>query len=104
MFQFNQANPSSASQKVFFDGAMGVTTQTKILMSQGDEAGVAGGVVSSRFIGPGSISPASGSTKVFLEGKQAVPMGCMTFHNGDASFNTMGQCPMAAQSKVMVGN
>jgi hypothetical protein len=104
IFQFNQANPSSASQKVFFDGAMAVTIQTKILMSQGDEAGTAGGMISNRFIGPGSISPASGSTKVFLEGKMAVPMGCMTFHNGDACFNTTGQCPMAAQAKVMVAN
>jgi hypothetical protein len=104
MFQCNMANPSSASQKIFIDGAMALNVQSKFPMSQGDEAGTAGGIISNRFIGPGSFSPASGSTKVFFEGKQAVAMGAMTFHNGDASFNTTGQCAMAAQTKVMVSN
>ncbi|MDR1872386.1 MAG: DUF4150 domain-containing protein [Deltaproteobacteria bacterium] len=102
MFQLNQADPSSASQKVFFDGAPAVNVQTEVPMSQGDEAGVAGGVISSQNMGPGTISPSSGSQKVFVEGKQAVPMGANTFHNGKASFNTTGMCPMAQQSKVMV--
>jgi hypothetical protein len=104
LFQLNTANPSSASQKVFIDGAMALTAQSKFPMSQGDEVGTAGGVVSNRFIGPGSFSPAAGSTKVMFEGKQAVSMGAMTFHNGDASFNTTGQCPMGAQTKVMVAS
>jgi uncharacterized Zn-binding protein involved in type VI secretion len=102
MFQFNQADPSSASQKVFFDGAPVVNVQTEVPMSNGDEPGTAGGVVSSQFIGPGTISPASGSLKVFVEGKPAVAMGAMTFHNGKSSFNTTGLCPLAAQVKVMV--
>jgi hypothetical protein len=103
LFQLNQANPSSACQKIFIDGAMALNVQSKILMSQGDEAGTAGGVISSRFMGPGYFSPASGCPKVMFEGKLAVAMGAMTFHNGDASFNTTGQCPLAAQTKVMVG-
>jgi hypothetical protein len=81
---------------------MALTVQSKFPMSQGDEAGTAGGIISNRFIGPCSFSPAAGSTKVLIEGKQAVAMGAMTFHNGDASFNTTGQCPLAAQAKVMV--
>jgi hypothetical protein len=104
MFQCSQADPSSASQKVFMDGAMALTVMSKFPLSQGDEAGTAGGVVSNRFIGPGWFSPAAGSTKVLLEGKPAVTMGAMTFHNGDACFNTTGQCPMGAQTKVMVAN
>jgi hypothetical protein len=96
------ANPSTASQKVFIDGAMALNAQSKFPLSSGDEAGVAGGVVSNVFIGPCSFSPASGSKKVMIENKPAVAMGAMTFHNGDASFNTNGQCPLAAQAKVMV--
>ncbi|MDR2405156.1 MAG: DUF4150 domain-containing protein [Deltaproteobacteria bacterium] len=103
IFQLNMANPSTASQKIFFDGAPALNAQTKFLLSSGDEAGVAGGVVSNRFIGPGSFSPATASKVVTLEGKPAIAMGAMTFHNGDASFNTMGTCPMGQNTKVMVG-
>jgi uncharacterized Zn-binding protein involved in type VI secretion len=103
IFQLNMANPSTASKKVIMDGSPALNAQTKILLSNGDEPGVAGGVISSRFIGPGSFSPATASIKVMIEGKPAIAMGAMTFHNGDASFNTMGQCPMCANTKVMVG-
>jgi hypothetical protein len=102
MFMLNMANPSTAAQKVFFAGALALNVQTKFQLSSGDEAGTVGGVVSNRFIGPGSFSPNAGSPKVFVENKMAVPMGAMTFHNGDASFNTTGTCPLAAQTKVMV--
>ncbi|MDR2140830.1 MAG: DUF4150 domain-containing protein [Deltaproteobacteria bacterium] len=102
MFQLNQTDPSSASQKVIIDGAQALNTQSEVPMSMGDEPGTVGGIISNQFIGPGTISPASGSLKVFIEGKQAVAMGAMTFHNGKSSFNTTGLCPLAAQAKVMV--
>ncbi|MDR2141041.1 MAG: DUF4150 domain-containing protein [Deltaproteobacteria bacterium] len=102
MFQLSQTDPSTASQKVFFDGAQVVNVQSEVPLSQGDEPGTAGGIISGKFIGPGTISPASGSQKVLIEGKQAVAMGAMTFHNGKAAFNTTGICPLAAQAKVMV--
>jgi hypothetical protein len=38
-----------------------------------------------------------------IEGKPAVAMGAMTFHNGDASFNTTGTCALCENVKVMVG-
>ncbi|MDR1395615.1 MAG: DUF4150 domain-containing protein [Deltaproteobacteria bacterium] len=103
LFQLNMADTSTASQKVFFQGAQALNIQSKVPVSQGDEAGVAGGVVSGKFIGPGTFNQASGSFKVFLEGKKAVSMMAMTNHNGDSSFNTTGMCPMGAQTKVMVG-
>jgi uncharacterized Zn-binding protein involved in type VI secretion len=103
MFQLDQANPETASQKVMMDGSPALTSQTKFLMSSGDEAGVAGGVVSNVFIGPCSFSPATASVKVMIEGKPAIAQGAMTFHNGDASFNTTGMCPMGENTKVMVG-
>lgn len=102
MFQLNMANPGTASTKVMMDGAFALNVQTKVPISNGDEAGVAGGVASNVFIQTGSFSPASGSTKVFIQGKQAVAMTAQTFHNGDASFNTMGLCPMGQNTKVMV--
>jgi hypothetical protein len=102
LFQLNQANPSTANQKVFIDGAQALNVQSKVPMSQGDEAGTAGGVMSGQFMGPGTFSPATASFKVFFEGKNAVAMGAMTFHNGDAVFNTTGMCSVAAQAKVMV--
>ena len=104
IFMLNMANPSSAAQKVFFGGTAALNVQTKFPLSNGDEPGVAGGVVSSRFIGPGWFSPAAGVMKVLVENKPAVAMGAMTFHNGDASFNTTGSAPLSAQTKVMVGN
>jgi hypothetical protein len=102
IFQTNQADPSTCTQKVQISGAQGFNVQTKIPMSAGDEPGVAGGVISNRFIGPCWFSPVSGSFKVMLEGKPALSMGAQTFHNGDASFNTMGICAMPTQPKVMV--
>ena len=104
MFQLNMADPSSACQKVFIDGAPPVHLQTKFPHSNGDEPGVSGGVVSGRFIGPGWFSPGAACQNVLLENKPAVAMGAQTLHNGDAAFNTTGVCPMGAQTKVMVGS
>jgi hypothetical protein len=104
VFQLNVANPGTVCQKVFINGAMALNIQTKFMTSNGDEAGVAGGVVSNMIVGPGSFMPACGSVKVMLSGKPAVMMGAQTFHNGDASFNTMGSCPLGAQTKVMIGS
>jgi hypothetical protein len=98
----NQANPGTLTRKVQVAGALAYTVQTKIPMSSGDEAGVAGGVVSNRFIGPCWYSPSGGSKKVLFEGKPALPMGAQSFHNGDASFNTTGMSSMPTQSKVIV--
>jgi uncharacterized Zn-binding protein involved in type VI secretion len=102
MFQLNMANPGTVSTKVMMDGALALNAQSKVPISSGDEAGVAGGVVSNVFIQTGSFSPASASMKVMVQGKPAVAMGAQTFHNGDASFNTMGMCPMGQNTKVIV--
>ena len=64
-------------------------------MSNGDEPGTAGGVVSGKFIGKGEFI--NGSFKVKLEGKAAVSQGAPTKHNNG---NTMGMNSLAAQAKV----
>jgi uncharacterized Zn-binding protein involved in type VI secretion len=90
-------DPSTACSKVFIAGAPALNVKSQTFLSNGDEAGVAGGVVSGKFIGPGEFI--SGSQKVQLEGKAAVSQGAQTKHNDG---NTMGMCSLAGQSKVMV--
>jgi hypothetical protein len=103
-FQLSMADPATACQKIFMAGAPAAHFQTKVPMSDGDEAGTGGGVASRRFVGPGWLSPASASRKLLLENKPAVAMGAQTLHNGDAAFNTTGLCPLGAQAKVVVGS
>ena len=50
------------------------------MMSQGDEAGVAGGVISGMNMGPMKVSVAS--TKVFAAGAPVVTQLKTTSHNG----------------------
>lgn len=97
IFQCNMVTPSTASSKVKICGAKALTIKSKTSMSNGDEPGVAGGVSSNKFIGPGEFT--KGSSKVKIEGKAAVSMGAPTKHNDG---NTTGMCSMAAQSKVMI--
>jgi hypothetical protein len=102
IFQMNQANPGTLTQKVKVNGAQAYNAQTKIQMSTGDEAGSLGGVVSNMIIGPASYNPAGASKKVMFEGKPALPIGSQTFQNGDASFNTTGISAMPTQAVVIV--
>lgn len=103
-FRLDMADPSTACQKIFMGGAAACNLATRIPISNDSEDGTGGGRVSGAFIGPGSFSPATASQKILLENKPAVAMGAQTLHNGDASFNTVGLCPMGAQSKVMEGS
>ena len=85
-----------AQRQVAGSPALNVKSQTAI--SNGDEAGNAGGgVVSNKFIGKGEFI--KGSAKVTLEGKAAVSQGATTKHNDG---NTVGLCSVAAQAKVDV--
>lgn len=97
IFQCSMIMPATACTKVFIAGAPALNVGSQSCISNGDEAGVQGGVVSGRFIGPGAF--VQGSLKVQLQGKPAVSQGATTKHNGG---NTLGQCVMAGQSKVEV--
>jgi hypothetical protein len=97
IFQCNMVNPSTACSKVFIDGAPALHVKSKSLISNGDEPGVAGGVVSGKFIGQGEFI--MGSQKVQLENKAAVSQGVTTKHNNG---NTVGMCSMSGQAKVMI--
>ena len=83
--QLAMANPGTCSVKVFIVNKPAATTQTVIMLSSGDEPGVAGGVISGVFIGPAQFK--LGSTVVMIEGNPAVYMGGMVGQNGVSSAN-----------------
>ena len=99
--QLTMANPSTVCKKVLICNFPALTVKTKFLISSGDEAGVLGGVVSSKFIGPAEFFPL-GSSKVNFEGSKAVVLTAQPKHNGSANFNTPGQVVSAGQTKVIV--
>lgn len=97
LFQCSMVTPNTACSKVFIAGSPALHVKSQSTISNGDEAGNMGGVVSSKFIGKGEFI--KGSVKVTLEGKAAVSQGATTKHNDG---NTTGMCSMAAQSKVQI--
>ena len=88
------------STKVKFCGAAVLNVMSEIPMSSGDEAGVAGGVVSGQNMG--KVRYAMGSIKVLIEGKGCEYQSAPTLHNGDSS-NTGGIQAAPSQVKVLVG-
>ena len=97
IFQCNMALPNTACSKVFISGSPALNVKSQTAISNGDEPGVVGGVVSSKFIGKGEFI--KGSMKVQLQGKAAVSQGALTKHNDG---NTTGMCSVAGQFKVQV--
>ncbi len=98
IFQCNMVLPNTASTKVFICGAAALNVKSKTTISNGDEPGVAGGVSSGKFIGPGEFT--KGSAKVQFQGKDAVKMGASTKHNDG---NATGMSSTSAQTKVSLG-
>lgn len=73
------ANTSAGPSSVKFDGVMPMTKQAKYSMTSGDEAGSAGGVVSSTIKGEAEFMMYSFDVK--LDGKNACRLGDPLFHN-----------------------
>ncbi|WP_277187861.1 DUF4150 domain-containing protein [Caballeronia sp. BR00000012568055] len=86
-----------ATTKVMVSGMPALTTASQISMSDGDQAGVAGGIVSGRVMGP--VAFPLGSLCVMLEGAPAVRLGDMTEHNEG---NIVGSVLAPSQAIVMV--
>ena len=91
---------TGTSTKVKFFAAEVVTIKSKIPMSQGDEAGVAGGVVSGQNMGP--ITFKKGSAKVLVEGAAVVYQSAITAHNGNNANAPAGMQQSPSQTKVLV--
>lgn len=98
--QTEMANPSTCSTKVFFAGMPAMNLKSKWTMSNGDQAGVAGGVVSGTIMGPGGFS--MGSMKVMIEGAPSATQMSTTLHNGASPNCPMGTALTAPQFVVML--
>ncbi len=85
--------------KVFIDGALALTKESKIPSSNGDEAGASGGggVVSAKVMGPTQF--VMSSQKVKIEGKPAVRLNDLCKLNDG---NTVGMHAAPSQLKVMI--
>jgi hypothetical protein len=83
--------------KVLIGGMPVLTKASKIPMSSGDEAGVAGGVVSGANMG--EVAFVSFSMAVKLEGNPVVKLGDATKHNGG---NGVGAVLAPSQAVVMI--
>ena len=73
------SNTTKGPKKVKTDGQMPMVKTAKYMMSSGDEAGTAGGVISSKFKGECEFMLYSFDVK--FEGKNACRMGDSMFHN-----------------------
>jgi hypothetical protein len=79
-------NLVSGSRDVKIAGQSGATASSKLSTSAGDEAGSAGGVVSSAT--KGAMTWGSSSPDVLIEGQGAVRFLDVTLHNNGGSPNT----------------
>jgi hypothetical protein len=95
-----QADPGTCTQKTKIGGQPALTKNSQIPMSSGDEAGVAGGVVSGTIKGPCTYKRFS--TKLKLEGANAVYQNCNTAHNGSSPNAPLGMQTAPSQTKVRV--
>jgi Domain of unknown function (DUF4150) len=94
-------DPGSATTKVLIMNMPCGTAMTKIHMSNGDEAGSAGGVVSSKIMGPAMFK--TGSPKVLFEGKPAAMLLSMTGQNDAPVSNApAGSQVVPSQAVVLV--
>lgn len=92
-------NPASLVQKVLVVNLPALNQMSKIVLSNGDQAGTLGGVVSNKIMGQAQFL--NGSLKVMVGGKPAVRVGCMTGQNGQPQ-NTVGSVLTPGQVSVMV--
>ncbi|TVP58345.1 MAG: DUF4150 domain-containing protein [Gemmatimonadales bacterium] len=88
------------AKKVKFCQKAAVTKKSEIPMSQGDEPGIAGGVVSNRNMD--KVSYRKGSSKVKVEGQECEHLTAMTGQNGKNANMPAGNQIAPSQVKVLV--
>lgn len=81
---------------ILINGAPAHNMKTKIPLSNGDNAGVAGGIKSSRFMGATKMK--KGSSNLKFKGKPATKMLMPTSHNND---NGVGVTIAPSQVKMI---
>lgn len=92
------ANPGTASTKVLIMGMPAHHISTVVMLSNGDQPGVAGGIISSRIMGETRVLVPS--TGVFIEGKPAARLLGTTGQNA-MPLNCTGTCIVPSQTKVL---
>lgn len=95
------AMATSTSTKVMIMNMPAIVLNTQIPQSSGDEAGVAGGVISGMNMGPAIYK--MGSSKVKFEGKSACMLTSTTSHNGSNPNFPAGAQIAPSQAKVLIG-
>ena len=91
-----------AATKVLIVNMPALVQMSQIPMSSGDEAGVAGGVMSGMIMGPCTFKTAS--SKVFAGGQPVLMLTSMSAHNGMSPNLPAGGAIIApSQAKVLVG-
>ena len=87
--------------KVLVSNMPALTQGSKLPMSQGDEAGSEGGVVSGMIMG--EIDFRSASSKVSFQGQKVIVLTAMTAHNGSSANIPAGALVSPSQAKVFAG-
>jgi hypothetical protein len=93
------AQASKTCSKVKICGSEAITAKSEIPMSNGDNAGVAGGMKSSSFMQKVSYGAGNEATKVKMKGKKAARLTSMVKPNKG---NTIGMQIVPSQVKVLV--
>lgn len=93
------AAPGGLVRKVLVANMPALNLMSKITLTNGDQAGSIGGVVSNRIMG--QVQFLQGSSKVMVGGKPALRVGAPTAQNG-APANAVGSVVSPSQVKVMV--
>ena len=91
------ASGTGFATSVFYCGMPAHNMATSVPTSNGDEAGVSGGVASGTFIN--STRFTSGSYKILVSGKPGTKLTSVTIQN---STNSVGATISPAQTKVML--
>jgi len=91
---------SNTSSKVKFFSSETVTLKSKIPSSNGDEAGVAGGLVSGKNMDQCSFK--MGSMSVKIEGQPAIMLTSISSHNGSNANMPAGCVVAPSQTKVII--
>ena len=99
MAMLAQANGGTCALKVKIMNQPAVHKSTQIPMTSGDEAGVAGGLVSGQNMGPAAFK--MGVMTVKIEGNDAINQMKSTGQNG-SSANGMGTLLSPSQTKVLI--
>ena len=95
----DMADPGGLVNNVLVAGMPAMNQASKVTLSNGDQAGAAGGVVSAKIMG--EMAFVTGSQQVNVGGKPAVRVTDQTSHNGSPP-NTMGMVSAPSQTQVMV--